>query len=51
MKMVKLLIQVPVPTKARMDALRLEGTSASGLIRHLLDKHFKQAPPAEQKGR
>ena len=40
MKMVKLLIQVPQPIKARLDALRQEGTTASGFIRHLLEQHF-----------
>ena len=44
MKMVRLLIQVPEPIKARLDALRQEGTTASGFIRHLLEDHFKQAP-------
>ncbi len=36
MKMVRLLIQVPKPIKARLNALRQEGTTASGFIRHLL---------------
>lgn len=40
MKMVRLLIQVSAPIKARLDALRQEGTTASGLIRHLLAAHF-----------
>jgi len=51
MKMVRLLIQVPEPIKARLNALRLEGTTASGFIRHLLEAHFKQAPATGQKGR
>ena len=50
MKMVRLLIQVPEPIKARLDALRQEGTTASGFIRHLLENHFKQAPTVSQKG-
>jgi len=41
MKMVRLLIQVPEPIKTRLDALRAQGTTASGLIRHLLEQHFK----------
>jgi hypothetical protein len=41
MAMVKLLIQIPKPTKTRLDALRKKGTTASGLIRHLLEQHFK----------
>jgi hypothetical protein len=51
MKMVRLLIQVPEPIKARLDALRSQGTTASGFIRHLLEEHFKQAPMGERKGR
>lgn len=50
MKMIRLLIQVPAPVKARLDALRQEGTTATGLIRHLLEEHFK-ATPAAKKGR
>ena len=50
MKMVRLLIQVPVPLKAKLDALRVEGTTASGFIRHLLEVHFKQAPVMSRKG-
>ncbi len=41
MAMVKLLIQVPQVIKTKLDALRKEGTTASGLIRHLLEKHFQ----------
>ena len=51
MKMVRLLIQVSEPIKARLDALRREGTTASGFIRHLLEEHFKQTPVGERKGR
>lgn len=50
MKMVRLLIQVPEPIKARLDALRQEGTTASGFIRHLLEQHFYPIPAAK-KGR
>jgi hypothetical protein len=51
MKMVRMLIQVPQPIKAQLDALRQEGTTASGLIRYLLEEHFKQAPVRGRKGR
>jgi hypothetical protein len=51
MKMVRLLIQLPEPIKARLDALRQEGTTASGFMRHLLEQHFRQAPAMGQKGR
>jgi hypothetical protein len=41
MKMIRLLIQIPRPLKAKLDAERKRGTSAAGLIRHLLEQHFK----------
>lgn len=41
MKMIRMLIQVPKPLKAKLDAERRQGTTASGLIRHLLEQHFK----------
>lgn len=51
MKMVRLLIQVPEPIKARLDSLRSEGTTASGFIRYLLEQRFQQTPQVSQKGR
>lgn len=42
MEMVKILVHVPRPIKAKLNALRSTGTTASGLIRHLLDQHFSQ---------
>ena len=41
MKMVRMLIQVPVTLKAKLDAERKRGMSAAGLIRHRLVQHFK----------
>lgn len=41
MAMVKLLISVPKRIKVQLDALRKEGTSASGFIRSLLEREFK----------
>jgi hypothetical protein len=35
------LIQLPQPLKAKLDAQRKHGTTASGFIRHLLEQHFK----------
>lgn len=46
MKMVRLLIQVPPTLKAKLDAERKRGTSAAGLIRHLLEQHFKDRKAA-----
>ena len=41
MKMVRVLVQIPKPLKAKLDAERKRGVSAAGLIRHLLQQHFK----------
>ncbi len=41
MKMQRLNIQLPSRLKAKLDAERQRGTSAAGLIRHLLEEHFK----------
>ena len=39
--MVRILVQLPKPLKSKLDAERRTGTTASGLIRHLLEQHFK----------
>lgn len=41
MKMQRLNIQLPKTLKTKLDAERKRGTSAAGLIRHLLEQHFK----------
>jgi hypothetical protein len=41
MKSVKILVSIPGHLKAKLDAERKRGTSAAGLIRHLLEQHFK----------
>ena len=41
MKMQRLNIQLPQPLKSKLDALRARGISAAGLIRYLLEQHFK----------
>jgi hypothetical protein len=51
MKMVRMLIQVPVPLKAKLDALRKQGTTASGFIRNLVEREFHRAPLTGRKGR
>ena len=48
MKMQRLNIQLPKPLKAKLDALRKQGTTASGYIRALLERELTQ--PAK-KGR
>lgn len=40
MKNVRLLIHLPQHLKAKLDAERKRGTTAAGLIRHLLEQHF-----------
>ena len=47
--MVRILIQVPQSLKAQLDALRAQGTTASGYIRALLERELNQAPK-QQKG-
>ncbi len=42
MAMSKLLIHIPPRIKAQLDDERKRGTSASGLIRFLLEKHFER---------
>lgn len=50
MKMVRILIQVPQPLKAKLDGLRDQGYTASGYIRALLERELTHAPKG-QKGR
>ncbi len=41
MQMERIMVQIPRPLKAKLDALRRDGTTASGLIRSLLNQHFQ----------
>lgn len=41
MKSMRLVITLPTSLKTKLDAERARGTSAAGLIRHLLEQHFK----------
>lgn len=50
MKMFRMNVSIPVSLKAKLDAERRQGTTASGLIRHLLEQHFN-SPVKGQKGR
>jgi hypothetical protein len=40
MKLVRILVSVPESMKKRLDALRAEGYTASGYIRHVLEREF-----------
>jgi hypothetical protein len=42
MRMSRLNIQLPKTLKTKLDAERRQGTTAAGLIRHLLELHFKK---------
>ena len=41
MKQIRMNISIPSDIKAKLDAMRATGSTASGLIRHLLEQHFK----------
>jgi hypothetical protein len=41
MAMIRIIVQLPTTLKSKLDVARKEGTSAAGLIRHLLEQHFK----------
>ncbi len=49
--MIRVLIQLPQPLKAKLDALRKQGTTASGFIRSLVEREFNRAPATGRKGR
>ncbi len=42
MAMVKLLVNLPAPLKAKLDSLRSQGYTASGYIRALLERELKE---------
>lgn len=42
MTMIRMNVQIPKKLKAKLDSQRKRGTTAAGLIRHLLEKHFQQ---------
>jgi hypothetical protein len=42
MKQTKVLIQLPLPLKAQLDALRTQGYTVSGYIRSLLERELKK---------
>ena len=39
--MVRIPIQLPIHLKKKLDAERQRGTTVAGMIRHLLEQHFK----------
>jgi metal-responsive CopG/Arc/MetJ family transcriptional regulator len=42
MSMVKMLIHLPAPLKAKLDGLRSQGYTASGFIRALLERELNE---------
>lgn len=44
MKMERVLIQLPIDLKVKLDGLRAKGTTISGFIRHLIEKEFANQP-------
>ena len=50
MAMVKLLVHLPKPLKAKLDALRTQGYTASGYIRALLERELRTVKSNTKKG-
>lgn len=46
----KVLIQLPVSLKERLDAMKVQGYTASGFIRALLEKEFAAQSKYKKKG-
>ena len=49
MKMTRILIQVPVPLKHKLDAKRVQGYSIAGYIRAVLQRELRK-PSVQKKG-
>ena len=41
MKMERVVIQIPKPLKTKLDALRTQGYTAAGFIRHVLERELR----------
>ena len=50
MKMERMMIQLPMDLKAKLDALRTKGYTASGYIRALLERELSRATSNEKGG-
>lgn len=50
MRQKRLLIQLPVALKQRLDALRSQGYTASGFTRSLLEREFNPPVKGKKKG-
>ncbi len=49
--MERIVVSIPKSLKAKLDALRSQGYTASGYIRAVLEKELNQAQVKGQKGR
>ncbi len=47
--MERLMVQIPKPLKAKLDALRAQGYTAAGYIRSLLERELNQTPMARKR--
>lgn len=50
MKSIRMLVTLPAPLKAKLDALRSQGYTASGYIRSLLERELNPPRPTGKKG-
>lgn len=48
--MTKVLVQLPVSLKEKLDAMKVKGYTASGFIRALLEKEFASQAKPKRKG-
>ncbi len=51
MRMERLIVQLPKPLKAKLDALRAQGYTVAGYIRAVLERELNQVQVKDQKGR
>ncbi len=51
MRMERIIIQVPVDLKRKLDALRAQGYTAAGFIRSLLERALRDDTATGRKGR
>lgn len=50
MKMERLMVQIPKPLKAKLDALRAQGYTAAGYIRSLLERELNRERVKNKRG-
>ncbi len=50
MKMTRILIQVPVPLKRKIDALRGQGYTVAGYVRAVLERELNNVPASPKRG-